>query len=187
MGIVIDLCKFGCSLVKGLFKKKDPLAEIRIRAEISRERRLRYEQEQKMQQSQDQSKEQIIKPTETDISTSNNNNNIKSSTMTNDSLLKNIKINTTTPSLSNNKPIETTFINTPINAPVTNKNSNNKVYIDLINIKGIGPKTIKELNEYGITTSEQLSQLSDQECDKLKSKIKKIYSFRSASQAIVQN
>ncbi|KAN0008997.1 hypothetical protein ACTFIU_008887 [Dictyostelium citrinum] len=186
MGIVIDLCKFGCSLVKGLFKKKDPLAEMRIRAEISRERRLRYEQ--KMQQSQDQSKEQIIKPTETDISTNNNNNNnnIKSSTMTNESLLKNININTTTPS-PNNKPIETTFINTPINTPVTNKNSNNKVYIDLINIKGIGPKTIKELNEYGITTSEQLSQLSDQECDKLKSKIKKIYSFRSASQAIVQN
>ncbi|EAL72369.1 hypothetical protein DDB_G0270038 [Dictyostelium discoideum AX4] len=163
MGI-FDLCKVGFTHVKGIIAK--PWAQIQKRTREEFAKRIRIQQEQKEQPT--------TKPT-----------NI----ILNESLLKNNN-NHTTPSLS--EPIETTpttttNIDTPITTPVTNNNKNNKIYIDLVNIKGIGPKTIKELNGFGITTSEQLSQLSDEECDKFKSKIKKIYSFRSASQALVQN
>ncbi|KAM9961429.1 hypothetical protein ACTFIR_004279 [Dictyostelium discoideum] len=161
MGI-FDLCKVGFTHVKDIIAQ--PWAQIQKRTREEFAKRIRMQQEQKEQPT--------IKPT-----------NI----ILNESLLKNNNNNHTTPSLSEpieTTPITTTTIDTPITTPVF---ANNKVYIDLVNIKGIGPKTIKELNGFGITTSEQLSQLSDEECDKFKSKIKKIYSFRSASQALVQN
>ncbi|KAM9999735.1 hypothetical protein ACTFIZ_008209 [Dictyostelium cf. discoideum] len=160
MGI-LDICKIGFTHVKDIIAK--PWAQIQKRTREDFAKKIRIQQEQKEQP--------IIKPT-----------NI----ILNESLLKNN--NHTTP--PDYKPIEATLattIDSTITTPVTNNNKNNKIYIDLINIKGIGPKTIKELNGYGITTSEQLSQLSDEECDKFKSKIKKIYSFRSASRALVQN
>ncbi|KAM9983615.1 hypothetical protein ACTFIY_000350 [Dictyostelium cf. discoideum] len=159
MGI-FDLCKVGFTHVKDIIAK--PWAQIQKRTREEFTKRIRIQQEQKEQPT--------FKPT-----------NI----ILNESLLKN---NNHAEPIETTPTTTTTTTDTPITTPpVTNNNKNNKIYIDLINIKGIGPKTIKELNGFGITTSEQLSQLSDEECDKFKTKIKKIYSFRSASQALVQN
>ncbi|KAK5575635.1 hypothetical protein RB653_006768 [Dictyostelium firmibasis] len=170
MGVIIDLCKCSFSLVSGLFKKKDVLAQMRIRTEIGKERQLKWEQEQKSQ---------IIKPIEIKTSI---NNNIKSEP-------KNINISSgqlkDTPIITTNIQKETFPITgTSIS---TSNNNNNKVYTDLINIKGIGPITIKELNNNGITSAEQLAKLSDQDCEKLKSKIKKIYSVRNASHSLIND
>ncbi|KAF2074416.1 hypothetical protein CYY_004272 [Polysphondylium violaceum] len=90
----------------------------------------------------------------------------------------------TTKSHSNSNLESTTIIATPSTSSLNNNHIAEKKQ-ELSSIKGVGGVTLSFLNNNGITTIAQLSEITDEQCTLFKSKVKHINNLRKEAQRII--